>query len=121
MYVSEWFVYLLFPAFDSLFLRVFSFLAFSLSSHHLFISHPHSHNTTMSHLTHGQEIEYKEAFALFDPTNSGTIQPKAFADFLAVSTPHPVTLLLPSHSSLFLIDPPSVHPISVLIRLVSLS
>ncbi|KAF8920474.1 hypothetical protein BGZ58_004352, partial [Dissophora ornata] len=29
------------------------------------------------------EIEYKEAFALFDPTNSGVIQPKAFADFLA--------------------------------------
>ncbi|KAF9924228.1 calmodulin-like 3 [Mortierella antarctica] len=38
----------------------------------------------MSHLTHGQEIEYKEAFALFDPTNSGTIQPKAFADFIAL-------------------------------------
>ncbi|KAF9079106.1 hypothetical protein BGX23_005052, partial [Mortierella sp. AD031] len=27
---------------------------------------------------------FKEAFALFDPTNSGTIQPKAFADFLAL-------------------------------------
>ncbi|KAG0298844.1 calmodulin-like 3 [Linnemannia gamsii] len=35
-------------------------------------------------LTHAQEIEFKEAFALFDPTNSGTIQPKAFADFLAL-------------------------------------
>jgi calmodulin len=35
-------------------------------------------------LTPAQEIEFKEAFALFDPTNSGTIQPKAFADFLAV-------------------------------------
>ncbi|KAG0004218.1 hypothetical protein BGZ65_000750 [Modicella reniformis] len=35
-------------------------------------------------LTHGQEIEYKEAFALFDPTNSGVIQPKAFSDFLAL-------------------------------------
>ncbi|KAF9386612.1 calmodulin-like 3 [Podila verticillata] len=30
------------------------------------------------------EIEFKEAFALFDPTNSGVIQPKAFADFLAL-------------------------------------
>ncbi|KAF9430624.1 hypothetical protein BGZ94_005629 [Podila epigama] len=35
-------------------------------------------------LSHGQEIEFKEAFALFDPTNSGVIQPKAFADFLAL-------------------------------------
>ncbi|KAF9354141.1 calmodulin-like 3 [Mortierella sp. NVP85] len=35
-------------------------------------------------LTHGQEIEFKEAFALFDPTNSGVIQPKAFTDFLAL-------------------------------------
>ncbi|KAI7817233.1 hypothetical protein BC939DRAFT_466512 [Gamsiella multidivaricata] len=35
-------------------------------------------------LTYAQEIEYKEAFALFDPTNSGVIQPKAFADFLAL-------------------------------------
>ncbi|KAF9154388.1 calmodulin-like 3 [Linnemannia schmuckeri] len=35
-------------------------------------------------LTHAQEIEFKEAFALFDPTNSGTIQPKAFSDFLAL-------------------------------------
>ncbi|KAF9193327.1 calmodulin-like 3 [Haplosporangium sp. Z 767] len=34
-------------------------------------------------LSHGQETEYKEAFALFDPTNSGTIQPSAFADFIA--------------------------------------
>ncbi|KAF9108366.1 calmodulin-like 3 [Mortierella sp. AM989] len=34
-------------------------------------------------LTHNQEIEFKEAFALFDPTNSGVIQPQAFADFLA--------------------------------------
>ncbi|KAF9199999.1 hypothetical protein BGZ49_009808, partial [Haplosporangium sp. Z 27] len=33
-------------------------------------------------LSHAQEIEFKEAFALFDPTNSGVIQPKAFADFL---------------------------------------
>ncbi|KAG0289782.1 calmodulin-like 3 [Dissophora globulifera] len=38
----------------------------------------------MSQLTHGQETEYKEAFALFDPTNSGVIQPKAIADFLAL-------------------------------------
>ncbi|KAG0362292.1 calmodulin-like 3 [Podila minutissima] len=29
------------------------------------------------------EIEFKEAFALFDPTNSGVIQPQAFAEFLA--------------------------------------
>ncbi|KAF9211466.1 calmodulin-like 3 [Podila verticillata] len=35
-------------------------------------------------LTQSQEIEFKEAFALFDPTNSGVIQPKAFADFLAL-------------------------------------
>ncbi|KAG0343414.1 calmodulin-like 3 [Podila humilis] len=35
-------------------------------------------------LTHNQEIEFKEAFALFDPTNSGVIQPKAFTDFLAL-------------------------------------
>ncbi|KAG0356591.1 hypothetical protein BC939DRAFT_439811 [Gamsiella multidivaricata] len=35
-------------------------------------------------LSQGQEIEYKEAFALFDPTNSGVIQPKAFSDFLAL-------------------------------------
>ncbi|KAG0271853.1 hypothetical protein BGZ95_000275 [Linnemannia exigua] len=35
-------------------------------------------------LTRAQEIEFKEAFALFDPTNSGTIQPKAFSDFLAL-------------------------------------
>ncbi|KAF9092370.1 calmodulin-like 3 [Mortierella sp. GBA35] len=35
-------------------------------------------------LTHAQEIEFKEAFALFDPTNSGVIQPKAFADFVAL-------------------------------------
>ncbi|KAG0233917.1 hypothetical protein B0O80DRAFT_439813 [Mortierella sp. GBAus27b] len=34
-------------------------------------------------LTHGQEIEFKEAFALFDPTNSGVIQPAAFSEFLA--------------------------------------
>ncbi|KAF9991884.1 calmodulin-like 3 [Entomortierella chlamydospora] len=33
-------------------------------------------------LSHAQEIEFKEAFALFDPTNSGFIQPKTFADFL---------------------------------------
>ncbi|KAG0296791.1 hypothetical protein BGZ96_008519 [Linnemannia gamsii] len=33
-------------------------------------------------LTHAQEIEFKEAFALFDTTNSGTIQPQAFRDFL---------------------------------------
>ncbi|KAF9896008.1 calmodulin-like 3 [Lobosporangium transversale] len=35
-------------------------------------------------MTQGKEIEYKEAFALFDPTNSGVIQPQAFADFLAL-------------------------------------
>ncbi|KAG0375635.1 calmodulin-like 3 [Mortierella sp. AD032] len=35
-------------------------------------------------LTHAQEIEFKEAFALFDPTNSGVIQPQAFSDFLAL-------------------------------------
>ncbi|KAF9916384.1 tripeptidyl-peptidase II Tpp2 [Linnemannia zychae] len=34
-------------------------------------------------LTHAQEIEFKEAFHLFDPSNSGHIQPKAFADVLA--------------------------------------
>ncbi|GJJ73146.1 hypothetical protein EMPS_05504 [Entomortierella parvispora] len=34
-------------------------------------------------LSHAQEIEFKEAFALFDPTNSGVIQPQAFADFVA--------------------------------------
>ncbi|KAF9175976.1 Calcium-binding protein 7 [Mortierella sp. AD010] len=37
-------------------------------------------------LTHAQEIEFKEAFALFDPINSGVIQPKAFADFVAASS-----------------------------------
>ncbi|KAG0253180.1 hypothetical protein BG011_006506 [Mortierella polycephala] len=42
-------------------------------------------------LTHGQEIEYKEAFALFDPTNSGTIQPKAFTDFIALLNDPEVT------------------------------
>ncbi|KAF9358558.1 calmodulin-like 3 [Mortierella sp. AD094] len=36
-------------------------------------------------LTQAQEIEFKEAFALFDPTNSGVIQPKAFADFVAAT------------------------------------
>ncbi|KAG0329316.1 hypothetical protein BGZ99_002597 [Dissophora globulifera] len=35
-------------------------------------------------LSPAQEIEFKEAFALFDPTNSGVIQPKAFAEFLAL-------------------------------------
>ncbi|KAF9116855.1 Calcium-binding protein 7 [Mortierella sp. AM989] len=35
-------------------------------------------------LSHAQEIEFKEAFALFDPTNSGVIQPKAFTDFVAL-------------------------------------
>ncbi|KAG0349385.1 calmodulin-like 3 [Podila humilis] len=30
----------------------------------------------------GQDIEFKEAFALFDPNNTGVIQPQAFADFL---------------------------------------
>ncbi|KAF8937130.1 calmodulin 1 [Dissophora ornata] len=35
-------------------------------------------------LVHAQEVEIKEAFALFDPTNSGVIQPKAFSDFLAL-------------------------------------
>ncbi|KAF9973531.1 hypothetical protein BGZ73_003221 [Actinomortierella ambigua] len=31
------------------------------------------------------DIEIKEAFALFDPTNSGTIQPAAFQSFLNAS------------------------------------
>ncbi|KAG0230082.1 hypothetical protein BGW41_002616 [Actinomortierella wolfii] len=31
------------------------------------------------------DIEIKEAFALFDPTNSGTIQPQAFQNFLNAS------------------------------------
>ncbi|KAG0232100.1 Calcium-binding protein 7 [Actinomortierella wolfii] len=31
------------------------------------------------------DIELKEAFALFDPTNSGTIQPQAFQEALAAS------------------------------------
>ncbi|KAG0209757.1 hypothetical protein BGX28_009977 [Mortierella sp. GBA30] len=35
-------------------------------------------------ITHAQEIEFKEAFSLFDTTNSGHIQPKAFADFIAL-------------------------------------
>ncbi|KAG0042888.1 Calcium-binding protein 7 [Gryganskiella cystojenkinii] len=34
-------------------------------------------------LSHAQEVEFKEAFALFDPTNSGVIQPQAFAEFVA--------------------------------------
>ncbi|KAF9165286.1 Calcium-binding protein 7 [Actinomortierella ambigua] len=33
------------------------------------------------------DIELKEAFAVFDPTNSGTIQPKAFQDALAATYP----------------------------------
>ncbi|KAF9431909.1 calmodulin-like 3 [Entomortierella beljakovae] len=35
-------------------------------------------------LSREQEIEFKEAFALFDPTNSGAIQPKAFSEFIAL-------------------------------------
>ncbi|KAF9971095.1 calmodulin-like 3 [Actinomortierella ambigua] len=35
------------------------------------------------------DIELKEAFAAFDPTNSGTIQPKAFQDALAASIDPP--------------------------------
>ncbi|KAF9162007.1 hypothetical protein DFQ27_009960 [Actinomortierella ambigua] len=31
------------------------------------------------------DIEIKEAFALFDPTNSGTIQPQAFQSFINAS------------------------------------